>query len=65
MLRASALRTALAALLAAAVTAPATAGATVDPLTLVSGPSPFAAGCEGAPQTGTLFRNPRSSRGST
>jgi hypothetical protein len=50
-------RTALAAVLAAAAGAPATAVAAVDPLTLVSGPSPLAAGCEGAPQTGTVFRN--------
>ena len=57
MLRASAGRTVLAAFLVAAATAPATAMAAVDPLTLVSGPSPFAAGCEGAPQTGTVFRN--------
>jgi hypothetical protein len=57
MLRASVRGTVLAALLGAAVMAPATAGAAVDPLTLVSGPSPFAAGCEGAPQTGTVFRN--------
>ena len=47
----------MAALLVAAAAAPATAGAAVDPLTLVSGPSPFAAGCEGAPQTGTVYRN--------
>ncbi|HEX6026887.1 MAG TPA: sialidase family protein [Solirubrobacter sp.] len=57
MPRSSARRTVLAALLVAAATAPATASAAVDPLTLVSGPSPFAAGCEGAPQTGTVFRN--------
>ena len=57
MLAASARRTLLAALLVAAATAPATASAAVDPLTLVSGPSPFAAGCEGAPQTGTVYRN--------
>jgi BNR repeat-like domain len=55
MLRASVRGTVLAGLLAAAAAAPATAA--VDPLTLVSGPSPFAAGCEGAPQTGTVFRN--------
>jgi hypothetical protein len=55
MLRA--VTTGLAAVLTAAVIAPATATAAVDPLTLVSGPSPFAAGCEGAPQTGTVFRN--------
>jgi hypothetical protein len=37
---------------------PATAGAAVDPFTSpVSGLSPFDAGCEGAPQTGTVFRN--------
>lgn len=58
MLRPSACRrVVLAATLAAAVTVPATAGAAADPLTLVSGGSPFAAGCEGAPQTGTVFRN--------
>ena len=57
MLRASALRTALVALLVTAVTAPAVASAAVDPLTVVSGPSPFAPGCEGAPQTGTVYRN--------
>jgi hypothetical protein len=57
MLRPSAVTTALAAVLTAAVMAPATAAAAVDPLTLVSGPSPFAAGCEGTPQTGTVFRN--------
>jgi hypothetical protein len=50
-------RVALAATLVAAVSAPATAGAAVDPLTGVSGLSPFSAGCEGAPQTGTVFRN--------
>src|SRR5215208_3889947 len=47
----------LAVTLAAAGTVPATAGAAVDPLSQVSGASPFAAGCEGAPQTGTVFRN--------
>src|SRR5215211_814424 len=57
MLRASARRAVLAGVLAAVAIAPATAAAAVDPLTLVSGPSPFAAGCEGAPQTGTVFRN--------
>jgi hypothetical protein len=57
MLGSSARRMVLAALLVAAATAPATASAAVDPLTLVSGPSPFAAGCEGAPQTGTVYRN--------
>jgi hypothetical protein len=57
MLRASARRTVFAAMLVTAAVAPATATAAVDPLTLVSGPSPFAAGCEGAPQTGTVFRN--------
>ena len=56
MLRASALRTVLATLVVAA-DGPATAWAAVDPLTLVSGPSPFAPGCEGAPQTGTVYRN--------
>ena len=57
MLRATVRRTLLAAGVAAAIATPATAGAAVDPLTVVSGPSPFAAGCEGAPQTGTVFRN--------
>jgi hypothetical protein len=57
MLRASALRTALAALLVTAATGPVVASAAVDPLTVVSGPSPFAPGCEGAPQTGTVYRN--------
>jgi hypothetical protein len=57
MLRASARRTVFAAMLVTAAVAPATATAAVDPLTLVSGPSAFAAGCEGAPQTGTVFRN--------
>jgi hypothetical protein len=55
MLRASVRGTVLAGVLVAAAAAPATAA--VDPLTLVSGPSPFAPGCEGAPQTGTVFRN--------
>ena len=55
MPRASVRRSVLAALLVAA--AAATASAAVDPLTLVSGPSPFAVGCEGTPQTGTVFRN--------
>jgi hypothetical protein len=55
MLRASVRGTVLAGVLAAAAAAPATAA--VDPLTLVSGQSPFAPGCEGAPQTGTVFRN--------
>jgi hypothetical protein len=57
MLRASVRKTVLTAVLVAAATGPATATAAVDPLTLVSGASPFAAGCEGAPQTGTVFRN--------
>lgn len=34
-----------------------TAWGSVDPLTLVNGPSPLAPGCEGVPQTGTVFRN--------
>jgi len=46
-----------AAVLAAAATAPAGAVAAVDPLVAVSGASPFVAGCEGAPQTGTVFRS--------
>jgi BNR repeat-like domain len=33
------------------------AGAAVGPLTTVSGPSPFEPGCNGAPQTGTNYRN--------
>lgn len=33
------------------------AAAAVDPLTPVSAPSPFAPGCNGAPQTGTEYRN--------
>ena len=57
MLTSSARRTVVAALLVAATATPSTATAAVDPLTLVSGPSPFATGCEGAPQTGTVFRN--------
>ena len=55
MIRASVRGTVLAGVLAAAAAAPATAA--VDPLTLVSGMSPFPEGCEGAPQTGTVFRN--------
>ena len=31
--------------------------ARVDPLSLVSVPSPFAADCNGVPQVGTLYRN--------
>jgi hypothetical protein len=57
MFRASARGAVLVSVLAAAAVAPATAAGAVDPLTLVSGPSPFAQGCEGAPQTGTVFRN--------
>ena len=45
------------AVLLVAGAAPATSSAAVDPFTLVSGPSPFAVGCEGTPQTGTVFRN--------
>jgi hypothetical protein len=55
MLRASVRPTVLAAVAAIVATAPAAAA--VDPLTVVSGPSPFAAGCEGAPQTGTVYPN--------
>jgi hypothetical protein len=41
---------------AAATLAGATvAGAAVDPLVRVTGTSPFAAGCEGVPQTGTVY----------
>jgi hypothetical protein len=57
MRRSLARGTGFAVVLLAAAIAPATAAAAVDPLTLVSGPSPLAAGCEGAPQTGTVFRN--------
>jgi hypothetical protein len=57
MLRSLARRSLVAGLLVGAVVAPATATAAVDPLTLVSGPSPFVAGCEGAPQTGTVYPN--------
>ena len=57
MLRAAARRTVLVGLLVVATAAPATATAAVGPLTLVSGASPFVEGCEGAPQTGTVFRN--------
>ena len=56
MPRASVRRSVVLAALLVAVAA-ATASAAVDPLTLVSGPSPFAVGCEGTPQTGTVFRN--------
>jgi hypothetical protein len=56
MPRASVRLSVLAALLVVAAV-PATASAAVDPLTLVSGPSPFAVGCEGTPQTGTVFRS--------
>ena len=55
--RSARLGVAVAAAVVAAMTTPAIAGAAVDPLTLVSGASPFAAGCEGAPQTGTVYRN--------
>ncbi len=37
--------------------ATAPAGAQPGSLTRITGPSPFAAGCNGAPQTGTLYRN--------
>ena len=33
------------------------AAADVDPLTVVTGPTPFASGCNGAPQTGILYPN--------
>src|SRR5262245_50096499 len=55
MLRAFVRGMAIAVVAATASSAPA--AASVDPLTLVSGPSPFVTGCEGAPQTGTVFRN--------
>jgi len=57
MLTSLARRSLVAGLLVGAVVAPATATAAVDPLTLVSGPSPFMTGCEGAPQTGTVYPN--------
>ena len=50
-------RSVLVGLVVVAAAVPASASAAVDPLTPVSGPSPFAPGCEGAPQTGTVFRN--------
>jgi hypothetical protein len=50
-------RTSVLAVLLVAAAAPATASAAVDPLMLVSGPSPFAPGCERAPQTGTVYPN--------
>jgi hypothetical protein len=39
------------------LTCAAAAGAAVGPVSPVSGPSPFAAGCNGTPQTGTNYRN--------
>ena len=57
MLGAFARRTAVLTAFVAAGIVPATAGAAVDPLIPVSGASPFATGCEGAPQTGTVFRS--------
>src|SRR5215210_2420944 len=57
MLRSSARRSVLAGLVVVVAAVPGSASAAVDPLTLVSGASPFVAGCEGAPQTGTVFRN--------
>ena len=57
MHRTSALRTVVVSLAVAAAAAPGTAVAAVDPLTPVSGLSPFAVGCEGVPQTGTVFRS--------
>jgi len=50
-------RLALAVVSTLALGAAAPAVAAVDPLTLVSAPSPFAPGCNGAPQTGTEYRN--------
>src|SRR4051794_22059798 len=43
----------------AAVAAAAAAGSVfvASPLTVASGPSPFAPGCEGVPQSGTLYEN--------
>jgi hypothetical protein len=49
--------TAVALAVAATAVGGGTAAGAVDPLIQVSEPSPFAPGCEGAPQTGTVFRN--------
>ena len=57
MLRSSVRRSVLAGLVVVAAAVPGSASATVDPLAPVSGPSPFMARCEGAPQTGTVYRN--------
>jgi hypothetical protein len=45
------------ALLLSATTGVSAARAAVGPLSLASGPTPFAAGCEGTPQAGTNYRN--------
>ena len=57
MLRSSVRRSVLAGLVVVGAAVPGSASAAVDPLTPVSGASPFVAGCEGAPQTGTVYRN--------
>jgi hypothetical protein len=57
MLCTSVCRTVLAVLVVAAAVAPTPAAGAVDPLTPVSGASPFAVGCEGVRQTGTVFRS--------
>lgn len=51
------LRTAIAAGVAVALAGTGSAQAQVDPLSPASGPSPFAPGCNGAPQDGVEFRN--------
>jgi hypothetical protein len=53
-------RTVLALIVLAAVVAVGVAGSSVftaSPLTVASGPSPFAPGCEGVPQSGTVYEN--------
>lgn len=46
-----------AAVAAAAATSATNSAFLPGPLSVASGPSPFAAGCEGVPQSGTLFEN--------
>src|SRR2546423_14453701 len=48
---------AIAAAIASLVVGAASAAGAVDPLVPASGPIPFAANCNGFPQTGTLYRN--------
>jgi len=57
MLRSSVRRSVLAGMVVLVAAVPGSASAAVDPLMPVSGASPFVAGCEGAPQTGTVYRN--------